>query len=761
VSDPAPRPAARPRGWAARLAVRARARGRRAGLVRAGRGALIGLGAALVAVAASQVPLIENWERRSFDLRMRLFAAPGSADPRIVAVVIDQTSLDVIAAPRDKGGLEQSWPWPRDYYAIVLHYLLHSGARAVGFALLFTEPSIYTRLGVAEDDEELGRVAEGHAVIHAVQLSREVARSSGVIHADRDWPAALGPGRFARALATPDGTPFNKATLPVPPLLASARALGWVGFEPDEDGVFRGLRPAASYAPAGSDRAVELPSLPLALAAAAGARVELPAGRPARDGLVVDGRRIPLDEEGRMLLQFRGGEEAYRQFGFATVLDEARRYALGHATPRLPPMLFRDKVVLVGATAAGLLDLRATALSPTLPAYLLHATALDNLLRGDPARRPPARLRLALVLGLGAVSGAVVAVARTVRGGAAALAAPAGLYLGAVLAAFDARAIWLDVVAPAATMGLAYAGALAYGYLTEGRERRFLRAAFSRYLAPEVVETLVAQPRQLALGGETREITVMFADVAGFTSLGERLDPPRLVELMNECFTEITGVIQRHGGTVDKFIGDAVMAFWNAPVVQPDHAARACRAGRELLEAVARLGARWQERGLPRVSMRVGLATGRSLVGNVGSETKFNYTVMGDPVNLASRLEGAAKVYRGLSLVAGATVAAAAGAVAVRELDLLQVKGRHEAVPVFELRPEPPGAPPPPAVARYAEGLAAYRAGRFAEAARGFRAALAADPADGPAAVMLDRCLAFADNAPPEGWMGEHVLTEK
>jgi adenylate cyclase len=273
-----------------------------------------------------------------------------------------------------------------------------------------------------------------------------------------------------------------------------------------------------------------------------------------------------------------------------------------------------------------------------------------------------------------------------------------------------------------------------------------------------VVVQLVAEPGRLALGGETREVTVMFADVAGFTTLALGRRPEDIVTLMNECFTELTTVIQRHGGTVDKFIGDAVMAFWNAPVYQPDHAARACRAARDLLDGVQRLSGQWAARGLPAVSMRVGLATGPAVVGNVGSTTKFNYTVMGDIVNLASRLEGAAKAYDTLSLVAATTAAAAGAAARLRELDWLEVKGRPEPVAVFELER---GEVADEARHRFAEGLAAYRGRRFDDAARFFEAALKETPEDGPAREMLLRSRHFAVHPPDAGWNGAYALTSK
>jgi adenylate cyclase len=484
-------------------------------------------------------------------------------------------------------------------------------------------------------------------------------------------------------------------------------------------------------------------------------------GRPAARHLRVNGRRVALDEERRLLLRFHGGEGTYREFSFASVLGAAKQAAAGQAVAAARPEDFRDKVVLVGATAAGLLDLRSTSMRAVLPGYMIHATALDNLLHGDALRRPTWVWRTAALLLLGTLAGALCGALPSLRANTPALLALLLLYVTVAFWLFAARGVWLELVPAALALALAHAGVTGYGYFTEGRERRFLRSAFARYVAPEVVDQLVRDPRQLALGGETRELTVMFADVAGFTSLSEGRKPHEIVELMNECFTALTTVIQGHGGTVDKFIGDAVMAFWNAPVDQPDHAARACRAARDLLSALERLNVGWAQRGLPAISMRVGLATGPALVGNVGSTTKFNYTVMGDTVNLASRLEGGAKVYGTLSLLADSTVKAAGDAVPLRELDWLTVKGRTQPVPVYEVIPGEPTPARAEAYARYAGGLAAYRARRFEEAREHFTAALEAEPDDGAARALLAQCEHYVKEPPPPEWRGEHVMHTK
>jgi adenylate cyclase len=724
------------------------------GVSRTLKGALIGLIAGLAAVGAAYTPLLETWERRTLDLRTRGFADPTRADPRIVAVVIDQRSLDDVATR-----LQQGWPWPRDFYAIVVDYVFAAGARAVAFDMIFSERSIYTKLGEVEDDRALAAATAGKPVVQSVMFTREALDSAGV-QPDRAWPDGLLADRGTRRLAEPAPEAFNKATLPVPPLIGAAAALGWIGFEPDEDGTCRSMVPAAAYAPAGSERAVEVWSLPFALAALLGVRVEAPPGRPAARHLRVNGQRLLLDEEGRLLLRFHGGEGTYRQFAFSKVLESAKRWTAGQPIEAARPEDFRGKIVFVGGTAAGLLDLRPTSMRAFLPGYLIHATALDNLLHGDALRRPTWSWRTFALLLVGAATGALLGAIRSLRDGTLAVLALVVAYVGAALWFFAARGIWVELVPAALAVGFAHAGVTGYGYLTEGRERRFLRSAFARYVSPEVVEQLVRDPKQLALGGETRELTVMFADVAGFTSLSEGRAPQEIVELMNECFTALTEVIQAHGGTVDKFIGDAVMAFWNAPVEQPDHAARACRATVDLLAALERLNVGWAVRGLPPISMRVGLATGPALVGNVGSTTKFNYTVMGDTVNLASRLEGAAKVYGTLSLLADSTVTAAGGAVALRELDRLQVKGRSEAVGVYEVVATPT-SPRTEAHQRYAVGLAAYRVRRFEEAREHFTAALKADPHDGPAREMLARSEDYLITPPGPEWCGEHALHSK
>ena len=288
------------------------------------------------------------------------------------------------------------------------------------------------------------------------------------------------------------------------------------------------------------------------------------------------------------------------------------------------------------------------------------------------------------------------------------------------------------------------------------RQRDQIQGLFKRYLNPQVVDELIRNPEKAAPGGERRELTVLFSDLVGFTSMSEEMSPEALVEVLNGYFERATTVLGQHGATLDKFIGDAIMCFWNAPLPQEDHAARACLTALRLVAVVEELAPELEARGVARLHCRIGLNTGPGVVGNIGSRAAQDYTVIGDMVNLASRLEGAAKVYGTRILASEETVRAARGTVLARELDLLRVKGRQLPVRVYELV-DVAGTPPPAHLARFAEGLALYRARRFAEARERFLSS----PEDPPSRVFAARCEALSALPPPEDWDGVFSLDTK
>jgi adenylate cyclase len=453
-----------------------------------------------------------------------------------------------------------------------------------------------------------------------------------------------------------------------------------------------------------------------------------------------------------MLLNFRGPEFTFEHVKFVNILESINRVEQGQA-PLYPAERFRDKVVFVGINAEGYEDVHPTPLSRVFPGVELHATALDNLLSGDALVAPAGDLPLAAA----AVATATAAVF-LLPGVTAPLLTLLSLLLLAVAATLVCwtQLLVVPVAAPALGGMLAAAGSFLWRLVVEGRQRRELGRAFASYLAPEVLARVLADPAAVALGGQQREVTVLFTDLQGFTALGERSSPPELVHFLNDYFTRMCEPILREHGVIDKFIGDAIMALFGAPLDAPDHAARAVRAALAATAISARIGAELRAAGLPAVSTRIGLHTGPAVVGNMGSRQRFDYTAIGDAVNLASRLEGANKVFGTDCLVSEATWNAVHDVVLAREVGLVAVLGRQQAIRVFAplaLR-EHADASQQQLAAQHQVALAHWRDGDRAAAAAAFAAIARASPADRLAVHWRDQ-LAVAD------WDGVFHLDRK
>ncbi len=615
-------------------------------------GAPVGLAAGLLAAGLWLAGTLERAENLTWDWRVRQAATASDAAPRIVLVLLDQASLDWGA--RVNGW---SWPWPREVYGALVAFCQRAGVQSLALDVVFTEPSLY---GVW-DDLALGDALAG--------LDRSVAA----------------------VFVDADGT----ITWPVPEVRQGATRLGNVRGEPDPDGVFRRARLAAvagDTTVAALGTAAHLVSAPRS-----------PAPAPA---LPPDAATVPrsLDYAPR---------GTYTVLSAAAVIQSELRLREGEA-PVVDPEQLAGAHVLFGFSAPGLMDLRSTPLSRTSPGVLVHATVLDNLLSGG-FIRPAPRVPAVLVTLLWGLAAAVLAagIRRTWQAIAVfAVGLPLPLLLG--LALYPAGVWWPVMPGSVAVLGGLVAG-LAANWATEGRQRRFLKQAFRHYLSPHVIERLLADPDQLRLGGERRELTILFSDLAGFTSLGESLPPEQLTALLNEYLTLMTDIILEEGGTLDKYEGDAIIAFWNAPLDQPDHAARACRAAVRCQRALAEHRPRWREACGHDLFMRVGLNTGEVVVGNLGSRQRFDYSILGDAANLAARLEGVNKVFGTGCLAAAATITQAAGAVLAREVGAVQVVGRRQPVIIHELAGLA-GEEPPAGWAAYGEALALCRQRRQAEA---------------------------------------------
>lgn len=651
---------------------------------------------------------LERAEATLFDRRSRALAGiPADARPPIRLILLDQASLDWA---RDELGW--SWPWYREAYGRILQYAVTGGAVAVAFDVLYTEPSVHGE----EDDRAFGAAlaATGKDVLAAVAFDGD---ATVPVPDGQNWsrlPPAVAPHA--------NSVPLNPGPVAVP-AIASNTVFALANGLPDEDGVFRHALPWARM------QGGAIASLGLAAH-------NLQAQHP-RTATRAKLTGAPVK------LHYHATSADYEPLSAAAVLQSSLQAEAGEK-PVIPPETFRDQFVFFGFSAPGLMDLRPTPLSPREPGVMNHVTLLHNLLRGD-FMKPvsPAALGLALVL-LALAAGTAVTWIRRASAGLAVLLLLTAL---PIALAYPLHERSLDV--PAARLALtalaASIAALALNYATEGKQKAFLKGAFAHYLSPEVIDRIIASPDQLKLGGERRELTMFFSDLEGFSGFSERLSPEKLIALLNEYMGEMTDIILAAGGTLDKYIGDAIVAFWNAPLPQPDHAERAVRAA---LACQARLAARraeWKERYGVDLRMRVGINTGEVVVGNMGSSRRFDYTMLGDAANLASRLEGSNKVFHTFTLISAATGAQLPPALPCRELGLLKVVGREQPVTVFEPLAEGHGVP----ADAFAAALSLLRENRVDEAKAAFTALA---EADAPARAYVGEITEWSERGQP--WDG-------
>jgi adenylate cyclase len=614
---------------------------------------------AILALILAHIPFTHTIELKTLDARFRRFAVPQAARSDIVLIVVDEESVQRLQTILGR------WPWPRVAYVWLLDFLRAGGARTVAFDILFAEP----HLEKPEGDRALAQAIarSGNVYLAAAFHQKRIAPESG------DPP--LGRMALEGIRAPADPPTYEGVTLPLPELRAAAKGIGSINIDPDEDGILRRVPTTMSY------QGRLYPTLPMAVALADG--TVTPAGILSR-GVKRGGTLVPLDDQGRVLLGWRGDVGTFRTFPAWEILRAYGRIIRGEA-PEIGPETFRDKVVFIGATATGAYEFRSTPLSNVFPGVEVNAVALDTLSAGDPVWRLPAPARWGLVVCLAILAGISASFFPTFVGIPAVFLGVGVLYAGTATWAFWSRHLWLDVVGPGVALTLGLIAVLLDYYLVEGRARRQLKGMLAQYVSDAVMEELLADPSKLALGGMRREVTILFSDIRGFTATSEKLDPAAVMGALNTYLSRMAEIILRHGGTLDKYIGDAVMAFFGAPIAAPDHPTRAVRAALEAVAAAEDLQAEWgRQTGVP-LRIGVGVNTGEVIVGNIGSEQKKQYTIIGDPVNLASRLEGMNKEHNTQILVSAATRHRVAGdGIAWREIGSVRIRGREEEVEIYE-----------------------------------------------------------------------------
>jgi adenylate cyclase len=679
-------------------------------------------------------------ELKALDHLVRQYADPAKADPDLLLLAVDESSLEAFGR----------WPWSRDRFGYVIRYLKQAGVKAVVFDVLFLEPDENAEefdQSFAEDMKAAGNVflpmlfqAESNPIPPALQeratLSIQPADAGGVMATD------IYPG----------------VKLPIPVLAQQARGLGVINLSADADG------PTRRIPLWGQVSGQVVPHLSLAVAqhllGSKGVSIQ------ADDSVQIGSHTVPIGPDGTMLIDWHGSlEQTYhaKKYSIGRVLQSFAQQQKGER-PSLDPLPFKDKVVFIAGTAAGLYDLRVTPFSSATPGVLIHMAALDNLLHGQALRPAPRWFSQLTLLVLCLISAGTFILFRSYRLKFGVTIGLAVLYYGLVVHAFSGHERWLELIFPEVALALTFGTAATVEYVTEGKQRRLMRAAFDKYMSADVVEEIMRNPEAIKLGGEKKEISIFFSDIAGFTSISEKMPPEDLVALLNRYLSAMTTIIKNiHRGNVNKYLGDGIMALFGAPLNDPKHATLACFAALDCQAELARLREIWKQEGLADIGARIGINSGPCIVGNMGSEERMEYTVMGDSVNLASRLEGASKFYDTLILIGQRTAELARPDIEVREIDLLRVKGKREPVVVYELlgRKGQLEAQKQKVVEVYLEGLGAYKARDFSMACARFSDAITLDPSDGPSRVYLDRSIVYRQNPPLSNWDGVYELTSK
>jgi adenylate cyclase len=718
-----------------------------------------------LALYYAEVRFIELLELRTYDLRLQS-RGPIPPYPGISIAVIDEASLDA----------EGRWPWRRSRIAALVDRLSEAGARVIAFDIGFIEPDAAPERAVLDeiieqvdhlgiDDPALGALlAERRAQADTDgALARAIARSparvvlgyffhesgaAGLDISTDELDRQLGlieTSAYAIQLAdAPERSPFPRALAPegnLPVLTEVAASSGTFTLRQDPDGIVRRMPLAIQCGP------LEEVFPPIAVLAAWHYLGEPPMSvevdRFGVVGVRIGEQLVPTDEGGRLLLNFVGPPHS---FPFVS----AARILAGEADPAL----LRDRVVLVGATATGTYDMRSTPFSTVFPGVEIHATAIDNILSGRFLEHPGWAdvYDVAAIFVVCALSGLLLPRVGAIAGGLLTIALLA-THLAVARELLVRTGVPVAVVHPAIGLLLCNVGLTAYAYLAEQRERRKVTSAFGQYVSPDVIDRILADPSSLELGGQEKELSVLFSDLQGFTSSSERYSPSEMTRFLGEYYGRMTEEIFEQGGMLKEYVGDELMAIFGAPVDQPDHARRACATALAMRRTRQALSREWVTHGRPALFARTGVNSGVMLVGNIGSEYRMSYGAVGDQVNLGSRLEGMNKQYGSEILIGENTAALVGDAFPLREIDQVRVVGKDAPTRIFELLdPEEPF--PEAALAAYRAGLEAYRARVWSDAERLFRSCREQQPDDGPAAVMAERCRQYAAAPPDEDWDG-------
>ncbi len=661
------------------------------------------------------------------DVRFRLKKGD-LPDPHIAIVAIDEKSVNEIGR----------WPWKRSIMAKLIDSLSSYGAKVIALDIVFSESSDPEEdLLLARSIKKAGNVVLGYFF----RYNKEEENNISIQMLRRYHLGAI--RLLSKEIKEIPVTLFPYVETNIPVLATSAKGFGFFNIFPDRDGICRNYNLIAVY------KDDFFPSL--ALAAAREYLLEEPIISIASygiDSIIIGGKRIPVDESGRCTINYYG---SYKSLPIIPAVDVIKG--------RIPKDLLKGKAIFIGATEIGISDLRATPINPALPGVLIHATILSNILQGRFIIRDSRTIVLeVLFMFLFPITMAILLSLITNTLISIIILLVFLLLYGFInLSLFSHSGLNLSMIYPFLSILFSYMGCESYRNLVEVRQRRFLQKAFSSYVSPDLVSQIVENPEILRLGGEKREITVLFSDIRGFTSISERFPPETIVEMLNRYLDPMTKIVLSNRGTLDKYIGDAIMAIYNAPLDIEDHPYLACKTAVEMIDSLRKVNEEFRKLGFPEIDIGIGIHTGEAVVGNMGTDTRFDYTAIGDTVNLASRLESLNKQYRTHIIVSEFTKERIRyDQFKFRELDKIRVKGKELPVVIYELSMNLDDE----LIRLFHEALYLYREGRFHEALKIF-SSLEVDYNDSVSSVFSERCRELILNPPEEGWDGVYTAKTK
>ena len=636
-------------------------------------GAVIGLSVFCIVLALYLAGFITTVERKTQDFRFRIASGHHVIDEDIVIITVDEESLQFY---RESLG---SWPWPREIFGELVEYLKQGSAGVIVFDMIFAEPDVMD----PASDEVFARSLEGETPVLLSMVFRMTSGESMVPSYEALMQTLFLKDRYSHSVTNRSTITFenySSVTLPYLAIITKAAGVGSINYVADPDGPSRGVYPLFRYDDA------YYPSLSLATALA------VRGYRPGDVEITIDADRtlhagdvtIPLLPDGRMPIKWHGSYGTYTYYRIGDVIESMLAIHRGE-TPRIAPGEFEGKIVLIGATAVSLFDLRAMPFSPVYPGVELNATAVDNIINDDFIRHMPRWSTILMVLAASLIVSLFSIRYATPGLGVAFFLVCFGLLTAAVLYFFAFFDLMVEYVAPATALFLSFTVSMVFNYITEGRTKRKFKEAFAKYVSPHMADEISRNFGELNVdAGERTEITILFCDIREFTSLSENLPPEEVVRILNRYFSFMVEVIFAYGGTLDKFMGDGIMAFFGAPRPDPEHARNACLAALAMQLELRRLNLVMEWEGIPPLSIGVGINTGEAVVGNIGTDRRMEYTAIGDHVNLASRLEVLNKEFKTGVIISEFTLERA-GSFAVRDLGEVDIRGKREPIRIYEL----------------------------------------------------------------------------